>query len=70
MLDIACNGTGQFVAPNSSLETVILGKKINVIPWNMLMGCDNLKSLVIPESVNYINSSAMAYCIHLKKCYN
>src|SRR5574344_911846 len=44
----------------STLNSVTIGSDVATIPTNFISGCSNVTSLIIPESVTSIGSSAFA----------
>ncbi len=53
---------GDYVFYGTPLEAVTLSKNIDAIYYNTFAGCDNLKSIVIPDGVKKIYSSAFYRC--------
>lgn len=47
---------------NSKVESVIFEEGCTEIPKGIFSGCDNLKSVKLPESIRYIREEAFSFC--------
>ncbi len=67
---IECQGFNSYynVFPKT-VEEVIFGDKVRVIPDYAFSGCQNLTELTIPESVTKIGYGAFNYCDNIKTVY-